>query len=427
MFESAGARAPPAQHLPPGCGGLAEAVPCDFCGNAESVLYCTADRAHLCLECDRKVHCANSLAERHVRTWICSNCRAGPAEVLCLHDGAALCRACDAAVHRAPHAAHHKRQSLPPVPPASLGGYALPSGGGRPIGSGDSLFDSFLESLDGPQSLKQEQVKQELAGQGGRRPKQPQQQQRGPGRAAGSSSSGEATYSGLEIGGPSPMLFYGMQAVPPAPPSQEPPKKPKRRGRPRKEEVAARAAARAAAQATLAKKYAYEQELKRREARMRHMMQERGAGRAGPALPSNAAFDGNGVPPRGAEEGVGGGGGPPSNSGGVPQFGDEAGAPSVGLRLNNIQEGVVIRHEGGRYEWLDKSPPSDGGALAVPGDPTSEGPDAKMDSRAMAIARYKEKRLKRRYTNNLRYANRKDMADKRVRNKGRFVKKGDTA
>ena len=45
----------------------------------------------------------------------------------------------------------------------------------------------------------------------------------------------------------------------------------------------------------------------------------------------------------------------------------------------------------------------------------------------MAIARYKEKRLKRRYTNNLRYANRKDMADKRVRNKGRFVKKGDTA
>ena len=87
----------------------------------------------------------------------------------------------------------------------------------------------------------------------------------------------------------------------------------------------------------------------------------------------------------------------------------------------------MIRHEGGRYEWLDKSPPSDGGALAVPGDPTSEGPDAKMDSRAMAIARYKEKRLKRRYTNNLRYANRKDMADKRVRNKGRFVKKGDTA
>ena len=106
------------------------------------------------------------------------------------------------------------------------------------------------------------------------------------------------------------------------------------------------------------------------------------------------------------------------------QFGDNpSGAPpSVGLKLNNIQEGVVIRHEGGRYEWLDKSAPPFSGQEG--GGALGEGPGAiQADSRAVAIARYKEKRLKRRYTNNLRYANRKEMADQRVRNKGRFVKK----
>ena len=63
--------------------------------------------------------------------------------------------------------------------------------------------------------------------------------------------------------------------------------------------MAARAAARAAAQATLAKKYAYEQELKRREARMLHLMRERAqAGAAGADL---VAFDGGGVSPRGPQ------------------------------------------------------------------------------------------------------------------------------
>ena len=418
MYGSGGGRGPRAHPGGPPCGNVGSAAPCDFCGNAEAVLYCTADRANLCLECDRKVHCANSLAERHVRTWICSNCRAGPAEVLCLHDGAALCRRCDAAVHQAPHAAHHKRQSLPPVPPAvshPANMYAQTTG--------DSLFDSFLESLEeGPDHKGGAQSSQGVMKNKGKN-----------GRAAGSSSSGDATYSGLDMGNhPSPMLFYGMpgavpqqQQAPPPQPQPEPPKKPKRRGRPRKEEVAARAAARAAAQATLAKKYAYEQELKRREARMLHLMRERAqAGAAGADL---VAFDGGGVPPRGGCNPGVNQGGPPSHSGRMApphQFGDDPSGvpPAVGLKLNNIQEGVVIRHEGGRYEWLDKSAPPFSGQEG--GGALGEGPDGiQADSRAVAIARYKEKRLKRRYTNNLRYANRKEMADQRVRNKGRFVKK----
>ena len=99
----------------------------------------------------------------------------------------------------------------------------------------------------------------------------------------------------------------------------------------------------------------------------------------------------------------------------------------------------MIRHEGGRYEWVDSavvnplpvSSGSFGGGVTL-AEPASQGvPNAGLfdttscaATRASAIARYKEKRLKRKYSNNLRYANRKEMADQRVRNKGRFVKKG---
>lgn len=476
MYAGAGGAAMPPQSVH--MQAPSQSVPCDCCGNKEAMLYCLQDRARLCPDCDRQVHSANSLAERHTRTWICSSCRGAPAEVLCLHDGAALCRSCDAGVHGAAHASHHKRQPLPPLMPMAPHAPLM----GRPGGIGDPIFDAFIETLDGSVRVAGG-ADGTLGGSahagkaGGRQP---------GGRAAASSgSSGEAN-SALDAA-----RFFGMPAAGPhpsmaheAPLQQPPPKKPKRRGRPRKEEVAARAAARAAAQASLAKQYAFEQEIKRWEAHKLRMMRDHGVGfnhdgsripppnpgsgghpgpvpgRGGTSVPgplstSTVGGEAEAGPGPGAGSGPGGGSGPGPGTGAGPRaeqrpgsgpgpgqhippsdtFGTD-GAPS--LKLNSIQEGVVIRHEGGRYEWVDSAvvnplPVSgsfgEGVTLAEPGsqripnaglsDPTSC-----AANRASAIARYKEKRLKRKYSNNLRYANRKEMADQRVRNKGRFVKKG---
>nr|QTY32146.1 BBX transcription factor [Oxybasis rubra] len=47
---------------------------CELC-NGEASLYCPSDNAFLCYSCDSKVHCANFLVARHVRSLICPNCR----------------------------------------------------------------------------------------------------------------------------------------------------------------------------------------------------------------------------------------------------------------------------------------------------------------------------------------------------------------
>ncbi|KMS97208.1 hypothetical protein BVRB_7g177600 [Beta vulgaris subsp. vulgaris] len=47
---------------------------CELC-NGEASLYCPSDNAFLCHTCDSKVHCANFLVARHVRSLICPNCR----------------------------------------------------------------------------------------------------------------------------------------------------------------------------------------------------------------------------------------------------------------------------------------------------------------------------------------------------------------
>ncbi|KNA22382.1 hypothetical protein SOVF_034670 [Spinacia oleracea] len=47
---------------------------CELCAGEASV-YCPSDNAFLCYTCDTKVHCANFLVARHVRSLICPNCR----------------------------------------------------------------------------------------------------------------------------------------------------------------------------------------------------------------------------------------------------------------------------------------------------------------------------------------------------------------
>ncbi|KAG6589180.1 B-box domain protein 31, partial [Cucurbita argyrosperma subsp. argyrosperma] len=55
-------------------GGGGEPVACELCGSRAS-MYCQADEAYLCGKCDKSVHGANFLAQRHVRCLLCSTCQ----------------------------------------------------------------------------------------------------------------------------------------------------------------------------------------------------------------------------------------------------------------------------------------------------------------------------------------------------------------
>ncbi|KAG0562124.1 hypothetical protein KC19_9G120300 [Ceratodon purpureus] len=46
---------------------------CELC-EGEAALYCAADEAHICWECDAKVHGANFLVARHTRAVLCGGC-----------------------------------------------------------------------------------------------------------------------------------------------------------------------------------------------------------------------------------------------------------------------------------------------------------------------------------------------------------------
>ncbi|KAK6267872.1 hypothetical protein QUC31_012032 [Theobroma cacao] len=47
---------------------------CDLC-QEEAFVYCLADAAFLCWQCDDKVHQANFLVARHLRNILCTNCK----------------------------------------------------------------------------------------------------------------------------------------------------------------------------------------------------------------------------------------------------------------------------------------------------------------------------------------------------------------
>ena len=89
---------------------------CDSCKSASSAaVVCRADSAFLCLSCDAKIHCANKLASRHERVWVCDVCEQAPAAVTCKADAAALCVSCDADIHSAnPLAQRHDRVPIEP-------------------------------------------------------------------------------------------------------------------------------------------------------------------------------------------------------------------------------------------------------------------------------------------------------------------------
>ncbi|CAN4096757.1 unnamed protein product [Withania somnifera] len=86
---------------------------CEFCGEQRSIVYCRSDTACLCLSCDRNVHSANALSQRHSRTLLCERCSSQPAIVRRVEEKISLCKNCDSIRHGGPsNGSMHKRQAL---------------------------------------------------------------------------------------------------------------------------------------------------------------------------------------------------------------------------------------------------------------------------------------------------------------------------
>ena len=83
---------------------------CEFCKTSIPVVYCKADAAHLCLSCDAKVHSANALSNRHLRTLLCDSCRYHPSYVWCFNHQLFMCRGCDQSVHDV--SSQHQRRAV---------------------------------------------------------------------------------------------------------------------------------------------------------------------------------------------------------------------------------------------------------------------------------------------------------------------------
>ncbi|PHT73180.1 hypothetical protein T459_23965 [Capsicum annuum] len=53
---------------------IAPILSCELCKSVASI-YCQADDAYLCRKCDKLVHAANFLAQRHIRCILCGYCK----------------------------------------------------------------------------------------------------------------------------------------------------------------------------------------------------------------------------------------------------------------------------------------------------------------------------------------------------------------
>lgn len=85
---------------------------CEFCMALRPAVYCQADSALLCLACDLKVHSANALSNRHLRSPLCDSCQACPALVRCDDHRMYMCRTCDRCLHRSSSPSSHKNHAI---------------------------------------------------------------------------------------------------------------------------------------------------------------------------------------------------------------------------------------------------------------------------------------------------------------------------
>ncbi|KAK8513488.1 hypothetical protein V6N13_002225 [Hibiscus sabdariffa] len=124
---------------------------CDSCKSATATLFCRADSAFLCSNCDSKIHAANKLASRHARVWLCEVCEQAPAHVTCKADAAALCVICDRDIHSAnPLARRHERV---PVTPVYNSVSAI-----KPNGAVNFLDERYFSEGDGDADVSREEA-----------------------------------------------------------------------------------------------------------------------------------------------------------------------------------------------------------------------------------------------------------------------------
>ncbi|KZV45582.1 zinc finger protein CONSTANS-LIKE 13-like [Dorcoceras hygrometricum] len=82
---------------------------CDFCNESKALLYCRADSAKLCLNCDREVHSTNQLFSKHSRCLLCDSCDSSPASIFCCSESVVLCQNCDWETHKEVRSIHDRR------------------------------------------------------------------------------------------------------------------------------------------------------------------------------------------------------------------------------------------------------------------------------------------------------------------------------
>ncbi|KAL8548541.1 hypothetical protein ACS0TY_007735 [Phlomoides rotata] len=82
---------------------------CDFCNESKALLYCRADSAKLCFNCDREVHSTNQLFKKHNRSLLCDYCNSSPSSIFCCTESAVLCQNCDWETHKKFGCIHDRR------------------------------------------------------------------------------------------------------------------------------------------------------------------------------------------------------------------------------------------------------------------------------------------------------------------------------
>lgn len=97
----------------------AASKPCDYCKARVARVFCRADAAFMCIECDTAVHNAAASGgggPAHERVLVCNVCEQAPASVTCKADAAVLCVTCDHDIHSAnPLAQRHERVPVTPL------------------------------------------------------------------------------------------------------------------------------------------------------------------------------------------------------------------------------------------------------------------------------------------------------------------------
>ncbi|KAL3321806.1 hypothetical protein AABB24_039430 [Solanum stoloniferum] len=130
-------------------------IQCDVCNKKEAIVFCTADEAALCDDCDHRVHHVNKLASKHQRFSLlqpslkqapmCDICQERRGFLFCQQDRAIMCRECDIPIHKAnEHTQKHNRYLLTGIKlSADSALYSAPSQSQTAISSADSCVSNL--------------------------------------------------------------------------------------------------------------------------------------------------------------------------------------------------------------------------------------------------------------------------------------------